>query len=65
LAIERANIAVVFGGDTLGMPNMRLALNKDYVDRVNGAARGLLWTLLGVCVLAATAYDLRHWITAW
>ena len=47
------------------MPNMRLALNKDYVDRVNGVARGLLWTLLGVCVLAATAYDLRHWITSW
>lgn len=37
---------------------MRLALKKDYLDRANGAARGLLWLLLVACVLAATLYDL-------
>ncbi len=44
---------------------MRLALNKDCIGRMNGLARGVLLTLLGVSVLAATAYDLRHWIEAW
>ena len=37
---------------------MRLALKRNYVDRATGAARGLLWLLLAVCVLAATVYDL-------
>jgi len=37
---------------------MRLALKKDYVQRANGAARGLLWLLLIACVVAATLYDL-------
>jgi hypothetical protein len=41
---------------------MRLALNRNIVERANGAARGLLWLLLGACVLAATAYDLGAWI---
>jgi hypothetical protein len=37
---------------------MRIALKRHYVERANGAARGLLWLLLGVCVVAATLYDL-------
>ena len=52
-------------GRQSGVPNMRLALNKDCAERMNVMARGLLWTLLGVCVAAATVYDVRHWITAW
>ncbi len=61
---ERADIANVTGRQS-GVPNMRLALNKDCAERMNVMARGLLWTLLGVCVAAATVYDVRHWITAW
>jgi len=48
----------VVRGRTEREPNMRLALKKDYVQRANGAARGLLWLLLIACVVAATLYDL-------
>jgi hypothetical protein len=37
---------------------MRLALKKDYLERASGAARSLIWLLLGACVVAATLYDL-------
>jgi hypothetical protein len=46
------------GGHEKREPNMRIALKRNYVERANGAARGLLWLLLGVCVIAATLYDL-------
>lgn len=40
---------------------MRLASKGHCAERAQGAARGLLWLFLGVCVIAATLYDLS-WI---
>lgn len=41
---------------------MRLTMHKDLVECANGAARGVLWILFAGCVLAATIYDVSHWV---
>jgi hypothetical protein len=41
---------------------MRLALNRHYIERANGAARGLLWLAFCASVITATIYDLGYLI---
>jgi hypothetical protein len=37
----------------------------DRVSRIAEAPHVLVWGVLGVCVAAATFYDVSHWMTGW
>jgi hypothetical protein len=34
-------------------------------NRVTGFAGIVVWSVLGLCVAAATAYDVSQWVTGW
>jgi hypothetical protein len=54
------------GGRAFGRePSMTHFAKSNYASRVGGIARGLVWGALGICVAAATIYDIGHWITVW
>ena len=35
------------------------------VSRIAGGAHSVVWGLLGICVAAATFYDISRWLTDW
>jgi hypothetical protein len=39
--------------------------NCDRVSRIAEAPHVLVWGVLGVCVVAATFYDVSRWVTGW
>jgi hypothetical protein len=44
---------------------MSCHLDSERVSRAAGGAQIFVWSMLGICVVAATAYDVSHWVTGW
>ena len=44
---------------------MSCEINSERVSRAAGGAQVVVWSFLGICVVAATAYDVAHWVTGW
>jgi hypothetical protein len=41
-------------------------IDKNLVERANTTMLlGILWAALGICVLAALAYDIHYWFEGW